>query len=90
MRTLISTWRKKDEAIERNEIEVVYPMVGEGLLEFLHRYKVEDSEVMLCPRCSVVFDNRVVKKVESSQETKRKENWRRSKPEFYFNKRIFP
>lgn len=45
----------EDEASESNEIEVVYPKVSEGLLEFLHRCKVEDSKVMLCHMCSFVF-----------------------------------
>lgn len=39
-----------------NQIEVVYPKVGEGLVEFLYRCKAEDSTVMLCPRCNFVFD----------------------------------
>lgn len=57
-----------------NHIEVVYPKVGEGLVEFLHRCKVEDLKVMLYPRCSDVFDKKAAKKVESSQQTKKKDN----------------
>ncbi|KAL2343967.1 hypothetical protein Fmac_005252 [Flemingia macrophylla] len=34
----------------------VYPMAGDSLLEWLNRKKEADKEVMLCPRCSVVFD----------------------------------
>ena len=32
-----------------NQIEVVHPKAGEGLLEFLHMCEDKDSEVMLCP-----------------------------------------
>lgn len=37
----------EDKAFKSNEIGAVYPKVGEGLLEFLHRYKAEDSESLL-------------------------------------------
>lgn len=80
----------RDEAFESNEIEAFYPKAGEGLLEFLHQCKDEDSEVMMCPRCSAIFDKRVAKKVESVEQAKRKENWRRRKPGLYFDKRVVP
>lgn len=64
----------QDGAFEGSEsqIEDVYHKAGEGLLNFLHRCKTEDSEVMLYPRCSVVFNKRAAKKVENSQQEKRK------------------
>ena len=70
-----------------NQIEVVYPKAGEGLLEFLHRCKVEDSKVILCPWCNVVFDKNITRKVESTQQEKKNENWRKNRPRFYFDKR---
>lgn len=38
-----------------NQIEVVYPKGGEGLVEFLYMCKAEDSKVMLCPWCNDVW-----------------------------------
>lgn len=73
-----------------NHIEAVYPNNGEDLLEFLHRCKFEDSEVMLCPRCSAVFDKKDAKKVKSAQQAKKNENWRKNKPQFYFDKKGVP
>lgn len=63
-----------------NQIEVVYPKASEGLVEFLHRSKAEDSEVMLCPRYSVVFDKKATRKVNSTQQAKERENWRKNRP----------
>lgn len=73
-----------------NQIEVVFPKDGEGLVEFLYRCKFEDSEVMPCPRCSVVFDKKAVRKVESAQIAKEKEIWRRNKSQSHFDKRVVP
>lgn len=56
-------------------------------MEFLHRCKVEDSEVMLCSRCNAVFDKKATKKVESARQAKKKVNWRKNRPQFYFDKR---
>lgn len=57
-----------------NQIEVVYLKAGERLVEFLYRCKVEDLEVMLCPRCSLVFDKKVTRKVDNAQKAKEREN----------------
>src|ERR1044072_8871668 len=43
------------------KMEEVFPNVGEDLVDFLNRCKLEDSEVMLCPRCSAVFDKKAAK-----------------------------
>ncbi|KAI5391002.1 hypothetical protein KIW84_076025 [Lathyrus oleraceus] len=43
---------------QSHPIEVVHPKAGEGLLEFLHRCKAKDSEVILYPQCNVVFDKK--------------------------------
>lgn len=79
-----------DEIESENQIEVVYPKAGEGLLEFLHRCKAEDSEVILCHRCNVVFDKKAAKKVKSAQQEKKNEIWRKNMPQFYFDKMGVP
>src|ERR1044072_4035803 len=42
-------------------MEKVFPNAGEDLVDFLFRCKLEDTEVMLCPRCSAVFDKKAAK-----------------------------
>jgi len=46
------------------KIQVVFPKVEEDLIDFLNRYKISGSPVMLCPRCSAVFDKKAAKNVE--------------------------
>lgn len=46
---------------------MVYPQAEEGLIGFLERYKLSDSKTMLCPRCSVVFDEEASKKLEDTR-----------------------
>lgn len=50
-----------DEAVESNKIQkkFVYPKVDESLVDFLHLYKSKESEVMLCPRYSAVFNKKL-------------------------------
>ncbi|KAJ1432418.1 Retrovirus-related Pol polyprotein from transposon 17.6 [Sesbania bispinosa] len=38
------------------EVTPIYPKAGETLIDFLAEKKENNQEVMLCPRCSVVFD----------------------------------
>ncbi|MCH81893.1 hypothetical protein A2U01_0002687, partial [Trifolium medium] len=38
------------------KIKVLYPQAEEELVDFLNRCKLNNKEVMLCPRCSVVCD----------------------------------
>ena len=59
-------------------------------MDFLHRCQRKKSEVMLCHRCSVVFDKKAAKKVENTQKAREKENEKKSKPQYYFNKRGVP
>ncbi|PNX59109.1 hypothetical protein L195_g051249, partial [Trifolium pratense] len=40
------------------KMKVVYPGAEEELIDFLQRCKLNKSEVMLCPRCSAVFDKK--------------------------------
>jgi len=36
--------------------KTAYPMAKEEMIDFLNRCRLKNSEVMLCPRCSSVFD----------------------------------
>jgi len=38
-----------------------YPTAKEELIDFLNQCKLKNSEVMLCPRYSVVFDKEATK-----------------------------
>ncbi|MCI93214.1 hypothetical protein A2U01_0114512, partial [Trifolium medium] len=40
------------------KIEEVYPSAGEDLIDFLQRCKLNNSEAILCPRCSPMFDKK--------------------------------
>lgn len=41
-----------------------YPKAEEELVEFLNCFRSKDSEVILCPKCSSVFDKEVAKEME--------------------------
>nr|KYP38616.1 Retrovirus-related Pol polyprotein from transposon opus [Cajanus cajan] len=49
------------------EEEPIYPKEGDSLVKFLSRKKDVDREVMLCPRCSAVFDRAAAKAFEKSE-----------------------
>ncbi|MCI81229.1 hypothetical protein A2U01_0102502, partial [Trifolium medium] len=38
------------------KVREVYPNAEEELMDFLNRCKLNNSEVMMCPRCSTVCD----------------------------------
>src|ERR1044072_533713 len=61
------------------KMEEVFPSAGEDLVDFLNRSKLEDSEVMMFPRCSAVFDKKAAK---SLQELKVQTVQPKSKPDF--------
>jgi len=42
-----------------------YPMAEKELIDFLNLYRLKNSEVMLCPRCSSVFDKEATKSLAS-------------------------
>jgi hypothetical protein len=46
------------------KIQVVFPKAEEDLIDFLNRCKISGSPVMLCPRCSAVYDKKATKNVE--------------------------
>jgi hypothetical protein len=41
------------------KFKATYPTAEEEQIDFLNRCRLKNSEVMLCPRCSVVFDKEV-------------------------------
>lgn len=61
---------RKMEADEENarqskeKVRVAYPKSDERLVEFLHRFQEKKSEVMLCPRCSSVFNKKAAENIE--------------------------
>ncbi|KAK2416751.1 hypothetical protein QL285_039118 [Trifolium repens] len=63
------------------KVQEAYPAAEEELVDFLNRCKLNNAEVMLCPRCSAVCDKEAVsnlKKVLPYADHKRK--WSSSKP----------
>jgi len=73
------------------KIQVVFPKAEEDLIHFLDRCKISGSPVMLCPRCSVVFDKGDAKNVEGFRpQSKRKGKWAHKRPKFSFDKANVP
>jgi uncharacterized C2H2 Zn-finger protein len=72
-------------------MKVAYPKAEEDLIDFLNRCKISNTNVMLCPRCSAVFDKEAAKSVKGFRpQTKRKGGWIDNRPKFGFNKRGVP
>jgi hypothetical protein len=70
---------------------VAYPKDEEDLVDFLNRCKISNTNAMLCPRCSAVFDKEAAKSVEGFRpQAKRKGGWVDNRPKFGFNKRGIP
>lgn len=46
------------------KMKVVYPKDEEELIDFLNRCNIKGYKVMICPRCSVVFDEEAIKDLE--------------------------
>ncbi|KAJ1391636.1 hypothetical protein SESBI_36510 [Sesbania bispinosa] len=61
-----------DRIIEqfKKEITPIYPKAGETLIDFLAEKKKNNQEVMLCPRCSAIFDKSAAKAFEESEKRK--------------------
>lgn len=55
---------KEVEPSYEDQMKVVFPKDKEELIEFLNRCRLKDYEVMLCPRCNVVFDREATKELE--------------------------
>jgi len=72
-------------------MEVAYPKAKEVLIDFLKRCKISNTNAMLCPRFSAVFNKEAPKSVEgflphTECKSKRVEN----RPKYGFNKRGVP
>jgi len=73
------------------KMEVAYPKVEEELIDFFNRCKISNTNVMLIPRCSAVFDKEAAKSVEGFRpQPKKKGRWTYGRPKFGFNKRGMP
>ena len=73
------------------KIQVVFPKAEEDLIDFLKRCEISGSPVMLCPRCSAIFDKKAAKNVEGFRpKTKRKGKWANKRPKFSFDKANIP
>jgi len=72
-------------------MEVAYPKAEEDLIDFLNRCKISNTNAMLCPRCSAVFDKEAAKFVEGFlPHTERKSRRVENRPKYGFNKRGVP
>jgi len=69
-----------------------YPMDEEELIDFLNRCRLNNSKVMLCLKCSVVFDKEATKGLENYKHRTRKGGkwYADHKPNFSFNKSFIP
>jgi hypothetical protein len=73
------------------KIQVAYPKAEEELTDFLNICKIINFAVMLCPRCSAVFDKEAANTIEGFRpRSKRKGKWADSMPKFSFNQRDVP
>jgi len=73
-------------------LKTTYPITEEEFIDFLNRCKLKDSEVMLCPRCSVVFNKEATEGLESSiPKPKKRNKWSSDyRPKFSFTKSYIP
>ena len=73
------------------KMRVAYPRAEEDLIDFLNRCKISNSNVMLCPRCSAVFDKEAAKSVERfPPQSKWKGGWVDNRQKFGLIKGVFP
>jgi len=74
------------------KLKTAYPTSEEELIDFLNRCKLKNYEVMLCPKCSVVFDKEATKGLESSiPKPKKRGKWYGDhRPKFSFTKSYIP
>lgn len=62
----------------KEQVRVFYPKSDEILVKLLHRCQKKNSKVMVCPRCSSVFDKKAAENVESLNSQSQKELERHS------------
>jgi len=70
------------------KLKAAYSTAEEELIDFLNRCRLKNIEVMLCLRCSVVFDKEATKGLEGFiPKPKKREKWYGDhRPKFSFNK----
>ena len=69
----VSDAKASEEAIRQEEVnKTAFPKENEDLAKFLHRCQKKKSEVMLCPRCSSIFDKKVEEHIQGMQAVKAK------------------
>lgn len=79
------------EANYNDKVNEVYPSVGEELVDVLNKCKLKGSEVMMCPKCSIVFDEKATEGFErNNPQISRGDKWPQSRPNYAFNKRDVP
>lgn len=64
-----------DPEPEEIEDQAAFLEGGENLVDFLCRCQRNRSEVMMCPRCSGVFDKKVAERIEGSKRLRNREKW---------------
>lgn len=73
------------------KVNVVCPNAEEELIVFLNHYKIKRSEVMLYPRCIVVFDKEVAKNLEGIRPHPLRKSFRGGRRhQFAFDKKEVP
>jgi len=74
------------------KVKVAYHMDEEELIDFLNRCRFRNSKVMLCPRCSSVFDKEATKSLEGFiPKSKKSGKWYADhRPKFSFTKSSIP
>jgi hypothetical protein len=68
----------EEEYVEK--VKMVYPRAEEELIDFLQRCKISNTEVMLCPRCSAVFDKKATDGLNKFVPFTEKRNWPKPRP----------
>ena len=69
----VSGARVSEETLRQEEVnKTAFPKEDENLEDFLHRCQKKKSEVMLCPRCSSIFDKKAAEHIQVMQTVKAK------------------
>ncbi|KAI5417185.1 hypothetical protein KIW84_041981 [Lathyrus oleraceus] len=63
--------------IEQEGMQFGYPEANESLREYMRRCHKRNSDMLLCPRCSIMMCRRVAEDYERWQRTKTERNWRK-------------
>lgn len=58
---------------DENGLESTYPQPGECLSDFQEKCKVSGSKVLICPKCSTIFNEKTAARLESGNKALKKE-----------------